>query len=61
MCGVVGVVLRDPDSGRTLVRGMADDAGPARLSFGNCGHQALLLEVRSVRGGGPFTADVVRP
>ncbi len=55
------VVLRDPASGRILARKVSDEAGSASLAFGNCGHQTLQLEVSSVRGSGPFTANIVRP
>jgi len=55
------VVLRDAESGRALARGVTDAAGSANLSYGNCGRSALQLEVGSIHGSGPFTANIVRP
>jgi hypothetical protein len=54
------VTLRDPDSGRVLARSEAA-AGPAELSYSNCGHDDLLLEVRSTGGAGDFQASITRP
>ncbi len=55
------VVLRDPETGSPLARSVTDAAGAASLSFADCGHSTLLLEVGSVHGSGPFTANIVRP
>jgi len=55
------VILRDAEAGRVLSRASTGNAGTAEISYGNCGHSSLLLEVRSLRGSGPFRATVVKP
>lgn len=55
------VVLRDAITRRALAHAATDEAGSGNFSFPNCGHHALRLEVRSLHGGGPFTATIVRP
>jgi hypothetical protein len=56
-----GVVLRDASTRRILARAATGDAGTADFIYPNCGHSALEIEVRSLQGGGPFTAKIVKP
>ena len=56
-----GVILRDASTRRVLARVGTGDTGTASLTYPNCGHSALRLEVRSLHGGGPFTAKIVKP
>ena len=53
--------LRDPRRGRVLSRASTGDGGTAEISYANCGHDALQLEVRSLHGAGTFRAAVVKP
>jgi hypothetical protein len=55
------VALRDSEGGAVLARGATGDGGVADLTYGNCGHSSLTLEVRSLDRGGPFRATVTRP
>lgn len=58
---VLAVSLRDPASGRILSRAETAEGGTAGLSYANCGHDSLRLEVRSLRGAGAFRAAVAKP
>jgi hypothetical protein len=53
--------LRDPAGGRTLARAATDPGGAAELSYSNCGHGALRLQVRAVSGPADFETTIVRP
>jgi hypothetical protein len=55
------VVLRDSESGRVLSRARTGDGGATDISYGNCGRDSLLLEVRGLHGAGTFEATVVKP
>ncbi len=55
------VALRDARTNRVLSRASTGDGGTAGVSYGNCGHGALRVQVRSLYGNGPFTASIVRP
>jgi len=55
------VALRDSESGRVVSQGTTGEGGSTEISYGNCGHASLRLEVRSLHGGGPFQATVVKP
>ena len=56
------VTLRDPDTGRALARAATAGSGQATLSFANCGHAHLELEVRNAAGSaGSFQATIERP
>jgi len=57
----LAILLREHEGGRVLSRGVASDGGSGEVSYGNCGHQSLWLELRGTEGGGPFRATVVRP
>jgi hypothetical protein len=57
----LAVLLRDPDSGRVISRSRTGEGGAADIAYGNCGHDSLLLEARSVHGAGVFEATVVKP
>ena len=59
----LAVSLRDPDRGRgrVLAHAATGATGSAELSYSNCGHAALRLDVRSLQGAGVFEATVVRP
>jgi hypothetical protein len=54
-------VLRDYESGRVVARGRTGEGGAADISYGNCGRDSILLEVRSLHGAGSFEATVVKP
>jgi len=58
-----GVVLslRDPERHRTLARAATGPEGSAHLSYSNCGHTALRLEVRATSGPADFRAAIARP
>lgn len=53
--------LRDPRDGRILAAATTDAAGEASLSYANCGHDALRLEVRSGAAATYFQASISRP
>ena len=53
--------LRDPTDGRPLARAATDPSGSTDLSFSNCGHAALRLEVRATSGPADFQAAIARP
>jgi hypothetical protein len=53
--------LRDGEGGRVLATATTGEGGSAEISYGNCGHDSLQLEVRSLHGSGPFRATVVKP
>lgn len=55
------VSLRDPSSERPLARASSGEGGTAELSYANCGHDSLRLEVRSLSGDGSFTGTLVKP
>lgn len=57
----LAVTLRDREGGRVLSHGVATGGESGEVSYGNCGHQSLWLELRALDGGGPFRATVVRP
>ena len=43
----LAVRLVDPETGRTLARGATDATGAATLTFQNCGHESLEVQVRN--------------
>jgi hypothetical protein len=55
------VRLVDPESGHVLARADTDVSGAASLSFQNCGHESLQLQVRSRAGAASFAAQISRP
>lgn len=55
------VLLRDSGSGNVLSRASTGEGGATDISYDNCGHDSLLLEVRSLHGAGSFEATVVKP
>jgi hypothetical protein len=55
------IVLRDTESGRVVSRATTGEGGVAEVSYANCGASELRLEVRSLRGSGPFVATVLKP
>jgi hypothetical protein len=55
------VILRDVGSGRPLSRARSGEGGATDISYGNCGRDSLLLEIRSLHGAGTFEATVVKP
>jgi len=55
------VLLRDRDSGRTLAHAATGADGSAEISYSNCGHAALRLEVRATSGPASFEAAITRP
>jgi len=57
----LALALRDPEHGRVLARAATGPEGAARLSYSNCGHAALRLEVRSTAGPASFRATIARP
>lgn len=58
----LALVLRSSDGKhRALARAPSGEGGTARVSYPNCGHQSLELEVRSLHGSGAFQATVVKP
>jgi hypothetical protein len=58
----LSVRLVDPETGRILSRATTDVSGTADLSFQNCGHEALEVQVRNL-GAAPasFEAHLTRP
>jgi hypothetical protein len=54
-------VLRDAEHGRALARAVGGGNGSASVSYANCGHRALLLQVRSLSGEGAFQATITTP
>jgi hypothetical protein len=57
----LALTLRETGDGRALASARAGPEGSARLSYMNCGHASLRLEVRSVAGGASFQAAIARP
>lgn len=55
------LIVRDPEHGRVLAHAATDAEGNATLSYSNCGHASLDLEVRGASGPGGFQAAVTRP
>jgi hypothetical protein len=55
------VVLRDSRDGRVLSRAATESNGEASLSYANCGHASLRLEVRSTAALADFQASISRP
>ena len=53
--------LRDQSDDRVLAHAATDPSGAADLSFSNCGHAALRLEVRATSGPADFEATIARP
>lgn len=53
--------LRDPERGRILAHAATGREGSAHLSYSNCGHAALRLEVRATSGPANFQAAIARP
>ncbi|MFN8217041.1 MAG: hypothetical protein U0R71_10660 [Solirubrobacterales bacterium] len=59
--GELDVILRDAAGGRVLRRAVAGAEGAGTLSYPNCGHDSLWLEVRSGGGDGGFEATISTP
>jgi hypothetical protein len=57
----LAVRLVDPATGHVLARADTDVTGAASLTFQNCGHESLQLQVRSRAGAASFTAQITRP
>jgi hypothetical protein len=57
----LSLVLRDPRDGRPLARTATDPDGDARLTYSNCGHATLELEVGNRSGAASFEAAIARP
>ncbi len=57
----LAIVLRDAADDRVLARSSSGVGGVASVSYANCGHDALRLEVRTLHGSGSFQATVLRP
>lgn len=57
----LALTLHEGDNGRALASARTSPAGSAQLSYMNCGHAALRLEVRSIAGGASFQAAIARP
>jgi hypothetical protein len=55
------VSLRDSESGPVLASASTGPSGATDIAYANCGHDSLLLEVRSLTGAGTFEATVVKP
>ncbi len=56
------IVLREPAGGRVLAHSTTAPDGSARLSYSNCGHAALRLEVRATAATtSSFQAAITRP
>jgi hypothetical protein len=55
------LILRDPERGRVLAHAATDAEGNASLSYSNCGHAALTLDVRGATGSSGFRAAITRP
>jgi hypothetical protein len=55
------VLLRDSGNGEVLSRASTEEGVATDISYGNCGHDSLLLEVRGLHGAGSFEATVVKP
>lgn len=55
------LILRDPERGRALAHAATDAEGNATLSYSNCGHDSLTLEVRGAAGPNGFQAAITRP
>jgi hypothetical protein len=53
--------LRDPVGDRALAWAATDPSGAADLTYSNCGHAALRLEVRTASGPADFQAAIARP
>lgn len=54
-------ILRDQAGDRALARAATDSDGGAELSYSNCGHAALRLEVHATSGPADFRAAIARP
>jgi len=54
-------ILRDSNTDRALARAATDPSGAAALSYSNCGHASLRLEVRATSGPADFEATIARP
>lgn len=52
---------RDRERGRTLARAATGPDGRAEISYSNCGHAALSVEVRAIDGPASFEAELARP
>jgi hypothetical protein len=57
----IAVRIVDPDSGAVLAMADSGVSGRADLAFQNCGHEALLVQVRSTISAAAFEAQVTRP
>lgn len=57
----LALVLRDPAAGRVLSRASTDSSGAAALTYPNCGHAALRLEVRATQADATFHTTISRP
>ena len=57
----LALTVRDPVHGRVLARAATGSDGGARIAYSNCGHAALLLEVRATSGPAEFQAAIARP
>lgn len=57
----LSLTLRDPADGRVLARAATAATGEASLSYSNCGHATLRLEVRSRAAANAFQASIARP
>lgn len=57
----LALVLRDPAEGRVLGRASTDSSGAAALTYPNCGHGALRLEVRAAQTDATFHTTISRP
>jgi hypothetical protein len=55
------ISLHASEGGPVLSRASTGDGGSAEITYGNCGHPSLQLQVRSLHGSGPFRATVVKP
>lgn len=55
------VELVDPRGDRVLARGLAAAAGETALTYANCGHAELRLDVGGGATGGAFEAAITRP
>jgi len=57
----LALALRDAEHDRVLARTATDAAGEAHLSYSNCGHASLRLEVRATSSAATFRAAIARP
>jgi hypothetical protein len=56
----LGLVLRDSGGGRVFARATTNPTGEASLTYSNCGHDSLRLEVHA-QTPTPFQASITRP